>query len=316
MNPKTDINQLSNAPRDAGFIMSLRPTTNTDGYRPSSMVRLYDLPTEQEKQAVEEVVRTQLSLLAANNVVFDGDYLLSLVEQPLEAFRNQYPSKTDDFVIDVRGNEEEVTILVHSHYGEVVRIISQVTAVSLDKTDAEVTEGYVPIVLEQNVEQKFGIISMATIGNVKGLMSVLSPDEQKLVLFLRNNPATVKKLEQLSSIFAPVFITPSDLKYDAKHQCLTICGHQGIKFVGQQAELLDAYFGHPGQNPASLTYETLYKRIKHKDWYAATEEERDDFITSLRRRARGINDRVRIAIRCQGNLFEIKKKSCSISPYL
>jgi len=148
-------------------------------------------------------------------------------------------------------------------------------------------------------------------GSVKGFMSTLSPEERQLVLMVRNNSATIEKLHQLSSIFVPISINPKDIHYDVNSKHLKIGNWKDIEFSGrQQAELLDAYFGHPGQNPASLTYDKLYERIKHKDWYRATGDEQNDFITSLRRRARGINDKV------QGNFLEVKKNQCGISPYL
>lgn len=310
MSPENNKNQ-SNIPTSVGFIMTLKPATNQETRKPSSLVRLYDLPTSQEKQVITTTIKTQLSLLEANGVVFDGDYLLSLIEQPLDAFRDQYPSEADDFVIDVRGDEEYVRILLYSRYGQVVQITSRLTSVSLDKTSTEVIQNYVPIILEQRVEQEFGIIRMATMGAVKGFMSTLSPEEQEFILFLRNNSATIEKLHQLSSVFTPISISPKDIHYDVESKHLKIGNWKDVEFSGeQQNELLRSFFGHPGQNPASLSYETLYKRIEHKDWYAATKDEQNVFITSLRRRARGINNKV-----CS-NLFEVKKKRCSISPYL
>lgn len=315
MSPENNKNQ-PNIPASASFIMTLKPATNQEVRKPSSLVRLYDLPTSQEKQVIMATIKTQLSLLDANGMVFDGNYLLSLIEQPLDAFRSQYPSETDDFVIDVRGDEDYVRILLYSRYGQLVKITSQLMSVGLDKISAEVTQDYVPIILKQRVEQEFGIIRMATTGAIKGFMDTLSPEGREFVLSLRNHSATIEMLRQFSSVFAPISISPKDIHYDVKNKSLNIRDWE-IEFSGeQQDELLRNFFARPGQNPASLTYEALYKRIKHKDWYEATEEERDNFITSLRRRARGINDRVRSIIGCQGNLFEVKKKTCSINPFL
>jgi len=122
MNPENSKNQ-SDIPTSAGFVMTLKPVTNKEIRQPSSLIRLYDLPTRQEKQVINGIIRTQLSLIR-NSVVFDIDYLLSLFDQPLEAFRAQYPSKTDDFVVDARGDEEYVRILLYSHYGQIVQITS------------------------------------------------------------------------------------------------------------------------------------------------------------------------------------------------
>lgn len=219
MSPENNKNQ-PNIPASAGFVMTLRPAMNQGVCQPSSLVRLYDSPTSQEKRVIMTTIKTQLSLLEDNGVVFDGGYLLRLIEQPLDAFRGQHPSEADDFVIDVRGDETYVRILLYSCYGQIVQITSQLASVGLDKTSTEVLQDYVPIILKQKVEQEFGIIRMTTTGAIKGFMSTLSPEEREFVLSLRNHSATIERLHQLSSIFTPISISPKDIHYDAENKHL------------------------------------------------------------------------------------------------